>query len=124
MITIIKIRAGGLIKPKTMNNSKEIRQKHKKYLFDAVKNFYKEPLVITEGNGFYVSDPDGNNYLDFFGGILTVSLGHANDEINTAVKAQIDRLTHISSLYPSVPVVELAEKLIDIAPGNLEKVFF
>ena len=107
-----------------MNNSKEIRQKHKKYLFDAVKNFYKEPLVITEGNGFYVSDPDGNNYLDFFGGILTVSLGHANDEINTAVKAQIDRLTHISSLYPSVPVVELAEKLIDIAPGNLEKVFF
>ena len=107
-----------------MNNSKKIRQKHKKYLFDAVKNFYKEPLVITEGNGFYVSDPDGNNYLDFFGGILTVSLGHANDEINTAVKAQIDRLTHISSLYPSVPVVELAEKLIDIAPGNLEKVFF
>ena len=107
-----------------MSHSESIRKKHKKYLFDAVKNFYKEPLVIEEGKGFYVSDSDGNSYLDFFGGILTVSVGHANDEVNTAIKAQVDRLSHISSLYPSVPVVELAERLVRLAPGNLEKVFF
>ena len=91
-----------------MRTSDSIRKKHKKYLFDAIKNFYKEPLVIEKGKGFYVSDSDGNLYLDFFGGILTVSVGHANDEVNTAVKAQVDRLSHISSLYPSIPVVELA----------------
>ena len=107
-----------------MRTSDSIRKKHKKYLFDAIKNFYKEPLVIEEGKGFYVSDSDGNSYLDFFGGILTVSVGHANDEVNTAVKAQVDRLSHISSLYPSIPVVELAEKLVGLAPDNLEKVFF
>ena len=107
-----------------MNHSEFIRKKHKKYLFDAVKNFYKEPLVIEEGKGFYVSDSDGRSYLDFFGGILTVSVGHANDEVNTAVKAQVDRLSHISSLYPSIPVVDLAERLVRLAPGNLEKVFF
>ena len=107
-----------------MNHSESIRKKHKKYLFDAVKNFYKEPLVIEEGKGFYVSDSDGRSYLDFFGGILTVSVGHANDEVNTAIKAQVDRLSHISSLYPSIPVVDLAERLVRIAPGNLEKVFF
>ena len=107
-----------------MNHSKSIRKKHKKYLFDAVKNFYKEPLVIEEGKGFYVSDSDGRSYLDFFGGILTVSVGHANDEVNTAIKAQVDRLSHISSLYPSIPVVDLAERLVRLAPGNLEKVFF
>ena len=107
-----------------MNHSESIRKKHKKYLFDAVKNFYKEPLVIEEGKGFYVSDSDGRSYLDFFGGILTVSVGHANDEVNTAVKAQVDRLSHISSLYPSIPVVDLAERLVRLAPGNLEKVFF
>ena len=107
-----------------MRDSGSIRKKHKKYLFDAVKNFYKEPLVMEKGKGFYVSDSDGNSYLDFFGGILTVSVGHANDEVNTAVKAQVDRLGHISSLYPSIPVVELAERLVGMAPGNLEKVFF
>ena len=107
-----------------MNYSESIRKKHKKYLFDAVKNFYKEPLVIEEGKGFYVSDSDGRSYLDFFGGILTVSVGHANDEVNTAIKAQVDRLSHISSLYPSIPVVDLAERLVRLAPGNLEKVFF
>ena len=88
-----------------MSHSESIRKKHKKYLFDAVKNFYKEPLVIEEGKGFYVSDSDGNSYLDFFGGILTVSVGHANDEVNTAIKAQVDRLSHISSLYPKVYVL-------------------
>ena len=107
-----------------MRTSDSIRKKHKKYLFDAIKNFYKEPLVIEKGKGFYVSDSDGNSYLDFFGGILTVSVGHANDEVNTAVKAQVDRLSHISSLYPSIPVVELAEKLVGLAPDNLKKVFF
>ena len=107
-----------------MNHSESIRKKHNKYLFDAVKNFYKEPLVIEEGKGFYVSDSDGRSYLDFFGGILTVSVGHANDEVNTAIKAQVDRLSHISSLYPSIPVVDLAERLVRLSPGNLEKVFF
>ena len=107
-----------------MSNSETIRKKHKEYLFDAVKNFYDEPLVIKEGKGFHVTDHEGNKFLDFFGGILTVSVGHANDEVNTQVKAQIDRLTHISSLYPSIPVVELAERLVGLAPDNLEKVFF
>ena len=94
-----------------MNHSESIRKKHKKYLFDAVKNFYKEPLVIEEGKGFYVSDSDGRSYLDFFGGILTVSVGHANDEVNTAIKAQVERLSHISSLYPIIPVVDTLDLL-------------
>lgn len=107
-----------------MNSEQSVREKHNEYLFDAVKNFYKEPLVITDGKGFHVYDCNGEKYLDFFGGILTVSVGHANDEVNAAAIAQIDRLTHISSLYPTVPVVELAERLSNTAPGNLEKVFF
>ena len=107
-----------------MSNSEAIRSKHNKFLFNAVKNFYKEPIVVESGNMFRVTDMDGNSYLDFFGGILTVSVGHANKEVNTAVKTQVERLTHISSLYPSIPVVELAERLANLAPNKLEKVFF
>lgn len=103
--------------------SQDVRDKHSEYLFEAVKNYYKEPIVVTKAKGVRVSDMDGNSYLDFFGGILTVSIGHANEEVNAATTAQMNHLTHISSLYPTVPVVELAERLARIAPGNLEKVF-
>ena len=105
-------------------DSGTIRKKHKQYLFPAVKNFYKESVVITDGKNAYVKDMDDNSYLDFFGGILTVSVGHCNDEVNNAVKEQIDKLIHVSSLYPTIPIVELAEKLVNIAPAKLEKCFF
>ena len=106
-----------------MTKSQKIIEKQKKYIFDAVKNYYEEPIVVSNAKGSIVKDLDGKSYLDFFGGILTVSIGHANEEVNTAVKTQINHLTHISSLYPSVPVVDLAERLVKLAPQNLEKVF-
>ena len=106
-----------------MDNSNTIRNKHKQYIFDAVKNYYKEPLVVSKANGFRVKDMEGNSYLDFFGGILTVSVGHANKEVNAAVTAQVNRLSHISSLYPTMPVVDLAERLVRMTPDKLEKVF-
>ena len=106
-----------------MDNSNTIRNKHKQYIFDAVKNYYKEPLVVSKANGFRVKDMEGNSYLDFFGGILTVSVGHANEEVNAAVTAQVNRLSHISSLYPTMPVVDLAERLVRMTPDKLEKVF-
>ncbi len=105
-------------------NSEEVRKKHADHLFPAVKNYYREPVVVTEGKGPRVKDLDGNTYLDFFGGILTVCVGHANEDVNRAITAQVERLSHISTLYPTLPVVELAEKLADLAPGKLEKCFF
>jgi len=104
--------------------SAEVRRKHREFLFPATANYYAEPIVPVEAKGLRVRDLEGREYLDFFGGILTVSVGHANDEVNAAVKAQVDRLTHISSLYPALPVVELAEKLASLAPGELKKCCF
>jgi 4-aminobutyrate aminotransferase-like enzyme len=109
--------------PDTMSAA-EVRRKHKEFLFPACTNYYEEPIVPWEGKGLRVRDLDGREFLDFFGGILTVSVGHANDEVNAAVKAQIDRIGHVSTLYPTVPIVELAEKLASIAPGQLKKCYF
>jgi alanine-glyoxylate transaminase/(R)-3-amino-2-methylpropionate-pyruvate transaminase len=105
-------------------DSKTVREKHRQHLLRCTANYYEQPVVLAEGKGCYLTDLDGNRYLDFFGGILTVSVGHANDRVNAAVKAQLDRLGHVSTLYPTVPIVELAEKLTSITPGNLDKVFF
>ncbi len=104
--------------------SKTVRQKHKQFLFPATIQYYQEPIVVTDAKGLRVRDADGNEYLDFFGGILTVSVGHANEKVNAAIKAQVDRLSHISTLYPTLPAVELAERLARITPGKLSQTCF
>jgi 4-aminobutyrate aminotransferase-like enzyme len=101
-----------------------VRAKQKEFLFPSCANYYQEPVVLTEGKGTRVVDLDGREFLDFFGGILTLSVGHCHPKVNAALKAQIDRLGHVSSLYPSVPVVELAETLARITPGKLKKTYF
>ena len=103
--------------------SRTIREKHAKYMLPATILYYQEPLALTEGKGLRIRDADGNEYLDFFAGILTVSVGHANEKVNAAVVAQISRLSHVSSLYPALPVVELAETLARITPGRLQQSF-
>src|SRR5215475_3139601 len=104
--------------------TKSVLEKHKKYLFPAIIQYYAEPIVPTEAKGLRLKDADGNEYLDFFGGILTVSVGHANDKVNAAIKAQVDRFSHVSTLYPTLPVVELAERLARLTPGNLKQSYF
>jgi len=107
----------------TSDLTREAREKHKRFLLPATIQYYQEPLVLTDGKGLRVRDADGNEYLDFFGGILTVSVGHADDRVNAAITAQISRLSHVSSLYPTLPVVQLAETLARLAPGELSQVF-
>ena len=57
----------------------EIILASKEFLFPAVFHYFNEPLVVTRAKDQYVWDADGNQYLDFFGGIVTVSVGHCND---------------------------------------------
>lgn len=102
----------------------ELRAKEKEFLFSSMAHYYQEPVILTEGHGTRLRDIDGREYLDFFGGILTVSVGHCNERVNGALKAQIDRLGHVSTLYPTIPMIELAETLARITPGRLQKSFF
>jgi alanine-glyoxylate transaminase/(R)-3-amino-2-methylpropionate-pyruvate transaminase len=104
--------------------SAEVSAKYKQYLFPSVATYYADPVAIESGKGCRVRDFDGKDYLDFFGGILTVSVGHANERVNAAVRSQMDRLGHVSTVYPTLPLAELAEKVVKLAPGKLEKAFF
>lgn len=106
-----------------MSESKTVRQ-HREYLFPAVATYYQQPLAIERGEGMYVWDEAGNRYLDAFGGVLTISVGHANPKVVEAIVDQVKRLSHMSTLYPSGPQSELAERLATIAPGKLKKSFF
>jgi len=99
-------------------------RKHREFLFPAVANYYQEPIALVRGEGEHVWDDQGNQYLDCFGGVLTVSLGHANPRVNAAWKEQVDRIAHTSTLYANQPQSDLAEKLAEISPGRLKKSFF
>ena len=95
------------------------------HLFPCVFHYYKQPLVISHAKNQYVWDADGNQYLDFFGGIVTVSVGHCNDDVNRKVHAQMDRLQHVSTVFANEPQAALAKKLAQITPGGkLTKSFF
>src|SRR6188508_417303 len=99
-------------------------RKHKEFLFPAVATYYQEPIALVKGEGEYVWDADGNRYLDAFGGVLTVSVGHAEPRVNKAWIDQVNTLAHTSTLYANGPQGDLAEKLAEISPGNLKKSFF
>ena len=102
----------------------EILAKHKEYLFSCVANYYEEPLVVDRAKDSLVYDVDGREYLDFFGGIVTISVGHCNDKVVAAIEEQVRKVQHTSALYPTEPHVRLAEKLAAITPGALKQSFF
>lgn len=103
---------------------RELIQKQREYIWPCVSTYYEHPLVIDHGEGLYVWDTEGNRYLDCFGGVLTVSVGHARPEVVNEITQQTSRLSHASTLYVNGPQVELAEKVAQITPGNLKKSFF
>ena len=103
----------------------EIILANKEFLFPSVFHYYKEPLVILRAKDQYVWDADGNQYLDFFGGIVTVSVGHCNDQVNAKIHQQMDTLQHVSTVFANEPQAALAKKMASLTPdGALTKSFF
>jgi len=102
----------------------EILKKHKQYLFPSISTYYSEPLVTDHASMQYLWDVEGKKYLDFFGGIVTISVGHANPRVTSKIKAQIDKLQHASTVFPNEAIVALAEKLAQITPGEISQSYF
>lgn len=83
-----------------------------------------EPLAVARASGDYLWDLGGNRYLDFFGGILTVAVGHCNPEIEEAVVAQMRTVGHTSTLYINEITIRMAETMARLTPGRLQYSFF
>lgn len=104
--------------------TQEILEKQRKYLWPNHILYYTEPLPLSHGEGVYVWDTNGRQYLDFFGGILTTSVGHNHPLVVERVREQVGKLIHSSTLYPNENHVALAEKLAEITPGRLQMSYF
>ena len=112
-------------------------QSRKKYLekldnsclwhpFTQMKEWYCEsPIIITEGKGSFLKDIIGRWYIDGVSSIWVTVHGHGKEEINLAIKKQIDRISHSTLLgLTHPPAIELSEKLVKLAPEGLSRVFY
>lgn len=89
----------------------------------VVMNTYgRQPLVLVKGEGCRVWDDQGREYLDLVAGLAVCNLGHAHPEVARAAAAQLTQLVHVSNLYYSTPMVELAELLVRLSFAD--RVFF
>src|SRR3954469_13038174 len=80
------------------------------------------PVVVESGEGAIVQDVDGNRFLDFNAGIAVVATGHCHPRVVEAIQEQAARLIHMSGTdFYYEELVALAEKLAEIAPGDVER---
>src|ERR1700750_1297772 len=84
-----------------------------------------DPLVIPPPEGMHLIDSDGNRYLDGVSSLWCNVHGHRVPEIDAAIRAQLDKVAHSTMLgLSNEPAILLAERLIQIAPPGLAKVFY
>ncbi len=116
-------------KPKIITNlpgpkAQKLLRKDKKFISPSYTRSY--PAVIERGEGCWVWDVDGNKFLDFNAGIAVCSTGHCHPQVVEAIKKQAENLIHMSGTDYYYPLqTQLAEKLVEITPGGMNKrVFF
>nr|XP_012147991.1 PREDICTED: uncharacterized protein LOC100880478 isoform X3 [Megachile rotundata] len=98
----------------------EVKRAHESIVSPSLKPFYKEPLIIYEGRGQWLWDHRGERYLDMFGGVATVSVGHSHPKIVAAISEQASKLNHVSSVYMQPRLHEYVTKLISKFSGKLK----
>lgn len=98
-------------------------EKKKQFLFPCSHHFFKSPPQIVKGEMQYLFDSKGNKYLDFFAGVSVMNCGHSNPEILEVAIEQMRTLQHTTTIYLTQPMVDLAEKLSNVLPGDIKRSF-
>ena len=102
----------------------EVLALRKQFLNPTIFTYYAKPLMIVEGHMQYLYDETGRRYLDGFGGIVTVSVGHCHPKIVAAVNHQNEILQHTTTIYLNPCVAEYARDLAGRMPGDLKVCYF
>jgi 4-aminobutyrate aminotransferase-like enzyme len=113
-----------MLEPVSQKTS-DVLSEHDQYIFPAVHPYFgDQALVVSHAKDQYLWDVEGNQYLDFFGGVLTVSVGHCNAEVTRRTAEQLERAQHTSTLYVNEIMIKVAKKVAELTPGRLQKCFF
>ncbi|MEW6755461.1 MAG: aspartate aminotransferase family protein [Candidatus Latescibacterota bacterium] len=96
----------------------------RRYVNPGVFTYYDEPLMIVDGHMQYLFDETGRRYLDLFAGIVTVSCGHCHPKVIARTREQMERLQHTTTIYLHPAMPELARRLAEKLPEDLEVTYF
>ncbi|KAM7320758.1 hypothetical protein ACRRTK_020011 [Alexandromys fortis] len=99
------------------------REIHKLHISPVETAYFQKPLMLHQGHMEWLFDSEGNRYLDFFSGIVTVSVGHCHPKVTAVAQKQMGRLWHTSSVFFHPPMHEYAEKLSALLPEPLKVIF-
>ncbi|MCB2154083.1 aspartate aminotransferase family protein [bacterium] len=100
-------------------------ERKRRVLMPCLYHFFgDDPLHLVDGKGTVVRDDRGREYLDFYSGVAVNGLGHCHPEVVEAAAQQMRKLQHTTTIFLTEPMIELAEKLVDVAPRGLSRVFF
>jgi 4-aminobutyrate aminotransferase-like enzyme len=108
-----------------VNLKQEVNELHEKYIMPCVHSWHD--VVFVEGKATMLKDSEGKEYLDCFAGVAVVNAGHCHPKIIKAVEEQAEKLTHLSSLFQTVPEAYLAKKISEYLPmqrGKMKKIYF
>jgi alanine-glyoxylate transaminase/(R)-3-amino-2-methylpropionate-pyruvate transaminase len=102
----------------------EVMRLRKAHLPPSLVTYYKKPVMFVQGHMQWLFDETGRRYLDGFGGIVTVSVGHCHPHVNVAVHKQNDLLQHTTTIYLNPQAPAYAQMLASKMPGNLKVCYF
>ncbi|MDA0989368.1 MAG: aminotransferase class III-fold pyridoxal phosphate-dependent enzyme [Verrucomicrobia bacterium] len=105
-------------------SKEKVQALRQQYLTPALVTYYKKPLMLVEGSMQYVYDETGQRYLDGFAGIVTVSVGHSHPHVIGAMRDQLERLQHTTTIYLHPTIAEYGEMLANKLPGDLSCCYF
>ena len=112
----------------TATDSEALRQASLRYLWMHNRDWVQmaeegEPLIMAEGHGVKVTDSEGRTWIDVNGGYNSVNVGYGRTEIADAAYEQMLKITYFPNGTATVPTIKLAQKLSEITPGSLSRVF-
>jgi alanine-glyoxylate transaminase/(R)-3-amino-2-methylpropionate-pyruvate transaminase len=106
-------------KPYQGPDIQEVARMRQRYLTPALLTYYKDPIMIVEGSMQYVFDEKGHRYLDAFGGIVTVSVGHCHPYVTQKATEQMQTLQHTTTIYLHPGIAEYGKMLAGKLPGKM-----
>ncbi|XP_071450924.1 alanine--glyoxylate aminotransferase 2, mitochondrial [Hetaerina americana] len=111
-------------KPYAGPNFEKVKKIKQENLVPCLLTYYRKPLLIHEGKMQWLFDHEGRRYLDMFGGIVTVSVGHCHPRVTDAAVQQMNQLWHTTNIYMHPKIHEYAETLAEKFPGELKVFYF
>jgi alanine-glyoxylate transaminase/(R)-3-amino-2-methylpropionate-pyruvate transaminase len=102
----------------------EVLALRREFLSPALLTYYQDPLMIVQGSRQYVYDEKGRRYLDVFGGIVSISVGHCHPYVLQKAREQMELLQHATTIYLHPGIAEYGRELAAKMPGPLKVCYF